>query len=233
MNTGIRNLPNKLKLFFVRTDLMIFGRFVASLGTVQPVYTGVRRIMSDPKSLRLIGAEFARLAKRLKVDIIAGCETAGIPLSTTTSVLSGIPVVYVKKTAKDHGTREAIEGKYYKGQSVLLIDDAVGDGRSKIDFVKNLLRAGLKVKAVVVVLDTSVPLVPELRRLRIPVYSLISYRNLMVAYKKAKKITPALFNLVYNFFDERERWVGVTSRPLWRDLRREVQKSGLPFEVHA
>ncbi len=233
MVRGLKYPHHHLMSLFVKEDLMVFGRFMASFGTVQPTFTNLRRIFSNPKSMRKIAGVLGALAKELKVDLIGGCETAGIPLSSSISMVSNVPSVYIKKQAKSHGTREIVEGRYQRGQSILIIDDAIGDGSSKIDFVKNCLRLGLRVKGVAVVLDTSVPLLPYYKQHHIPVYSLVSYRDFMLAYRRSGKITPEFYDLVVNFFSERDKWVSVKSQAHWKRFYKIAKKSGLKLEICA
>lgn len=212
---------------------MVFGRFLASFGTIQPTFTNLRRIFSNPKSMRKIARVLGVLARHLKTDLVGGCETAGIPLSSSISIVSNIPAVYIKKQSKSHGTREVIEGRYQRGQSILIIDDAIGDGQSKITFVKNCLRAGLKVKGVAVVLDTSVSLLPYYQQHHIPIYSLVSYRDFISAYRRSGKITQEFHDLVVNFFSERNKWVGSKSQALWKEFYQVAKKNGLKLEICA
>jgi orotate phosphoribosyltransferase len=53
-------------------------------------------------------------------DILGGMEMGGIPLVTVLSQVSGLPAVFVRKTAKDYGTRIAVEGVSVDGYAGLL-----------------------------------------------------------------------------------------------------------------
>jgi len=233
MVPDIKYPKHDLMSLFVEKDLMLFGRFWASFGVIQPVFTRTRRIFSDPKANKKISFVIGKLAKSLKVDLLGGCETAGIPLSSSTSILSGIPAVYIKKQAKQHATKQVIEGEFKRGQSILVIDDAIGDGRSKIEFIKNCLKEGLKVKGVVVVMDTSVKPLAYFKKHRIPIFSLVSYNDFMAAYLKKGKITPELYDLVADYFNERFKWVGSAGRPLWRKFYQAARAAHIKLEVCA
>jgi|GEM_PF-5513967 orotate phosphoribosyltransferase len=233
MIPGIKYPKHNLMPMFVKEDLMNFGRFLASFGTIQPVFTRARRIFSNPPAMRKMSLVLGKLAKQLKVDLIGGCESAGIPLSSSISVLCNLPAVYIKKQRKGHGTRETIEGEYKSGQSILIVDDAIGDGRSKIDFIKNCLKLGLKVKGVAVVLDTSVAPLPYFKKHNIPIFSLASYSDFIKAYLKSGKITPELYELVVNFFSERDKWVGAKSQAQWKKFYKAAKAAKIKLEICA
>ena len=44
-------------------------------------------------------------------DALAGLELGGIPLVTILSQLSGLPALFVRKRAKEHGTCRLAEGE--------------------------------------------------------------------------------------------------------------------------
>ncbi len=57
------------------------------------------------------------------------------------------------KEAKDYGTKKLIEGEFSLGDKVLVIDDIITDGASKIEAITPLKDAGLVVTDVLVILD--------------------------------------------------------------------------------
>ena len=62
-------------------------------------------------------------------------------------------MVYVRKQAKEYGTRSAVEGGEVAGRRVVLVEDLVTDGASKLKFVCGLREAGAVVEDCLVVLD--------------------------------------------------------------------------------
>ena len=44
------------------------------------------------------------------IDALAGLEMGGIPIATMLSQLTGLPVLFVRKKAKDYGTCKIAEG---------------------------------------------------------------------------------------------------------------------------
>ncbi|MGL4949460.1 MAG: orotate phosphoribosyltransferase, partial [Anaeroplasmataceae bacterium] len=83
------------------------------------------------------------------VNIIMGTATAGIPHATLVADLLDLPTGYVRGKAKEHGRTNQIEGKYTKGDKVLVVEDLISTGGSSIECVKVLEDAGLVVLGVI------------------------------------------------------------------------------------
>lgn len=130
-----------------------FGEFKLKSGIMSPVYVDFRGLVSKPDLLKEIGHALAEKANLIGCDRIAGIPYAGIPLAVAASLAGGIPMIYPRKEVKDYGTRKAIEGAYSQGEKVLVIDDIITDGASKIEAIEPLKEAGLVVTDVLVILD--------------------------------------------------------------------------------
>ena len=55
------------------------------------------------------------------------------------------PFIYVRPEPKKHGKKNQIEGKFYKGQRVLVIEDLISTGKSSLNAVKALKDAGVEI----------------------------------------------------------------------------------------
>ncbi len=79
------------------------------------------------------------------VDVVAGVATAGIPQGVLVAQELGLPFIYVRSKAKEHGTGSLIEGEIIEGQRVVVIEDLISTGKSSIQAVNALRDAGLSV----------------------------------------------------------------------------------------
>lgn len=129
--------------------------FKLTSGNYSPLYVDCRSVTSHPASIDTITALMHGLLQRknLTPDVLAGGETAGIPYASFLASRLALPMVYVRKTAATHGRRRRVEGDVPTNASVLLVEDLVTDGKSKLSFVEGLRHEGAVVATCVVVLD--------------------------------------------------------------------------------
>jgi orotate phosphoribosyltransferase len=93
-------------------------------------------------------------------EAVAGVELGGCPLASAVSLMSfqrGAPLdaVYVRKDAKDHGSRRLLEGnaRLRAGARLVLLEDVVTTGGSTLKAAAKLRDAGYVVSGVVALVD--------------------------------------------------------------------------------
>ena len=62
-------------------------------------------------------------------------------------------MVFVRKEQKVYGKKKRIEGVFREGQTAVLLDDVISDGKSKEETLIVLKNDGLKINDVLVLLD--------------------------------------------------------------------------------
>lgn len=113
-----------------------------SSGLRSPIYCDNRLTLSFPAVRQQIIDGLVEAVSALNVDVIAGTATAGIPHATLLADRLGLPLVYVRSSAKGHGKGNQIEGTFAEGANVLVIEDLLSTGGSSIDAAKAIEQAG-------------------------------------------------------------------------------------------
>lgn len=131
--------------------------FVFVSGRISPVYIDCRKILSFPEEREYIVTQLANEVETAvglaNVDVIAGGETAGIPYASFVAHLTKKPMIYIRKQPKGYGGTKQIEGILTPGQRVLLVEDLITDGLSKLRFNIGIRGAGAKMTHCLCVFD--------------------------------------------------------------------------------
>lgn len=131
--------------------------FVFVSGRISPVYIDCRRILSFPTEREYIVTNLAATAEKeiglTNIDVVAGGETAGIPYASFVSHLIKKPMIYIRKQPKGYGGTKQIEGTLAPGKRVMLVEDLITDGLSKLRFNIGIRAAGAKMTHCLCVFD--------------------------------------------------------------------------------
>ena len=125
--------------------------FTWASGIHSPIYCDNRLTLSFPKVRRQIEEGLAALVKEEfpEAEALFGTSTAGIAHAAITAEILGLPMGYVRGSAKDHGRQNQVEGKLSKGDKVVVVEDLISTGGSVLDCVKVLQENGAEVLGIV------------------------------------------------------------------------------------
>jgi orotate phosphoribosyltransferase len=130
--------------------------FTLSSGEKSSIYIDKYAFESTPEILRGIAHALNEILPE-ETELLAGTELGGIPLSTSLSLISDIPQVFVRKDVKGYGTKNIIEGRIpIVGRNVCVIEDIVTTGEQTMATIEKLRKEQAVVKnALCVVLRES------------------------------------------------------------------------------
>ncbi len=129
------------------------GDFVLSSGKRSTYYLDKWRFETQPEVLREIARALAELLPSPPPGRVAGVELGGVPLATALSLETGIPMLVVRREAKEYGTAKGIEGVFEPGERVVLVEDVLTTAGQAIGAAQRLTERGLEVVRIVYVID--------------------------------------------------------------------------------
>ena len=125
--------------------------FTWASGIKSPIYCDNRLTLSAPEVRTLVEESLAATVQKYypACEMLMGTSTAGIAHAAITAQLMGLPMGYVRGSAKDHGRANRIEGKMEKGCKVVVIEDLISTAGSVIEVVEALREEGAEVLGIV------------------------------------------------------------------------------------
>lgn len=136
-----------IKAVFLKPD----NPFTWASGIKSPIYCDNRLTLSYPEVRTLIDEALAKKSHELYPDaeMLMGTSTAGIAHAAIAADRLGIPMGYVRGSAKDHGRKNQIEGRVHAGEKIVVIEDLISTGGSVLDCVRPLREIGADVLGVI------------------------------------------------------------------------------------
>lgn len=127
--------------------------FTWASGIKSPIYCDNRVTLSYPNIRTFIRQAYSEAIVDYfgKPDVIAGVATGGIAQGALVAQELGVPFIYVRSSAKEHGMGNQIEGYFEEGQKVVVIEDLISTGGSSLKAVDALRDAKLDVKGLVAI----------------------------------------------------------------------------------
>lgn len=155
----------------------ISGQFVLRSGLTTDEYFDKYRFEADPVLLRRV-TEAMVLLLPTDTEVLGGLELGGIPIATMMSSLTGLPVVFVRKTAKPYGTCRLAEGADVSGRNVALVEDIITTGGAVQAAALALRVLGATVHTVACAIDRSEPDANQLHELGVTTSALLTKADL-------------------------------------------------------
>ena len=186
-----RGLASDLASALFDIGCVRFGDFSLHSGKRSPVYIDLRLLASYPQVLDLAARAYAGLLRGLQYARIAAIPYAGLPIGTAVSLALGVPLIYPRKEVKSYGTRRRVEGAYHIGERVVLLDDLITDGGSKLEVIEALRAEGLTVEDLVVLIDREGGGAEQVKTAGCQVHAAFTLREMMRHLATSQRIDTA------------------------------------------
>jgi len=206
-DTAFRIADELLKIKAVK--LRPQNPFTWASGWKSPIYCDNRISLSFPAVRTYIRQEFcnAILTHYGKPDIIAGVATGGVPQGVLVAQELGVPFIYIRSAAKEHGMGNLIEGLYEKGQKVVVVEDLISTGGSSLKAVESLREAGLIVKGLTAIFTYGFSLAERsFEKAECPYITLTDYTTLIEQALNANYINEEELVELHKWKENPEKW---------------------------
>ncbi len=189
--------------------LQPYSPFTWVRGWSSPIYTDNRVIFSYPWLRNTIKIQLARLILEhfAEAEVIASVTMGAIAPGAIVADALGLPFVYVRDKAKDHGLENTIEGDIRPGQKVVLIEDIVSTGANCVQAAQSVAIAGGEVMGVAALFsyefETSRT---TLEREGLPLVALTGYHAMLEAAVSTHYLKPGDLAMLEQWHDDPENW---------------------------
>ena len=189
--------------------LSIDEPFTWASGWRSPIYCDNRKALGYPYVRDLIKSELCAVIfeKFPEAENIAGVATAGISWGAMAADQLKLPFMYVRPKPKEHGMGNQIEGKYEKGQRVVVIEDLISTGNSSLQVCEVLRKEGLIIEGMISIFNYGFPQAEAaFKAAEIPLISLSNYGLLVEIAKEKGELSEAQLNSLLNWRQDPSVW---------------------------
>ncbi len=132
-------------------------------GRTSNFYFNMKRTMSLPEGLALIADLMLDEIYKEPCDYVSGLEMGAIPIVNAIALRSHsrpegkpIPLFWVRKKAKEHGTMQRLEGEdldVLRGKTAIMVEDVTTTGGSVLQAIEEARENGINVSTVITIVD--------------------------------------------------------------------------------
>ena len=156
-----------------------YGNFTLTSGKKAKFYVDIKKASTHPKTLKLIAKQAAIKIEDMDVSTVAGIELGGVPLATAVSIETELPLLIVRKSTKDYGTKSRFIGDIKPKDKIVMLEDVTTTGNSVIDAIKILREDGASVKHIICVVDREEGAKEKMKEVGAELFPLVSVSDLL------------------------------------------------------
>ncbi len=131
-------------------------------GKTSTHYFNMKPTMLDSEGAHLIATLVLDQLEGVKADLVGGLEMGAVPIASAVTAVAHargrkLPAFFVRKQAKEHGTKSLIEGlardETMAGKRVVIVEDVTTTGGSSIKAAEAIRAAGGEIVRVITIVD--------------------------------------------------------------------------------
>ena len=183
--------------------------FTWASGWKSPIYCDNRKVLSFPYVRDFIKSEMCNVIFEQfgEADMLAGVATAGIPWGAMAADQLKLPYIYVRPKPKEHGLGNQIEGAYEPTNKILVIEDLISTGKSSLQVVDVLRKAGLQVIGMVSIFNYGFNIADEaFNKANVPFKSLTNYASMIDLAVEKGIVDPSTQDLLMQWRESPSTW---------------------------
>ncbi|MDY6148256.1 MAG: orotate phosphoribosyltransferase [Porphyromonas sp.] len=183
--------------------------FTWASGWKSPIYCDNRKTLSYPTERNYIKWAFCKLITEQypQAECIAGVATGAISWGSLVADALGLPFVYIRSAAKDHGMQNLIEGDLKKNSKVVVIEDLISTGGSSIKAVEAIKEAGADVLSLIAVYTHGFKQAEDLfSKINIPMTTLSHYDDVIAMAVSSGYITASEVKMLQEWRKNPSEW---------------------------
>ena len=206
----VKNISEQAAEILINLKCINFSpkkQFKLTSGKKSPVYCDCRRIISFPEEReKLIDFGLSKLKEKpkfKKISNIAGGESAGIPFAAFIAQKLNLPMTYIRKEKKKFGKNSQIEGLLNQKDNVLLAEDLMTDGGSKLKFLDAIEKLGANLIGIFVIFNYGI--IKDyylLKKKKIDVISLTNWSHVLNVASRKKILKNDEIKIIKSFLEK-------------------------------
>ena len=131
-------------------------------GKMSTFYFNMKPTMLDSEGAHLIATMILDQLDGVSADIVGGLEMGAVPIASSVTAVAHargrkLPAFFVRKQAKEHGTKSLIEGlgpgETMSGKRVVIVEDVTTTGGSAIKAAEAIRASGATIVRVITIVD--------------------------------------------------------------------------------
>ena len=163
-NTSATNMAARARLIeIVKARSFQEGpEMTLASGKTSTFYFNMKPTMLDSEGAYLIASLILDQLDGVAADLVGGLEMGAVPIAASVTAVAHtrgrkLPAFFVRKQAKEHGTKSLIEGlgrnETMAGKRVVIVEDVTTTGGSSIKAAEAIRAAGGDIVRVITIVD--------------------------------------------------------------------------------